>query len=79
MGLCATFALRICRVLRNYRKSVVADEQAKNKQWDEVSLSFVWGPMMEESSDSDLDLTDNNEPYDETSMPTKHSRPILNR
>ena len=64
MGLCATFALQICRVLRNYRKAVVADDQAKNKDWDEVNQSFDWGPMMEESSDSDIEPDDDNAPDD---------------
>ena len=64
MGLCATFALQICRVLRNYRKAVVADDQAKNKDWDEVNRSFDWGPMMEESSDSDIEPADDNAPDD---------------
>ena len=64
MGLCATFALQICRVLRNYRKAVVADDQAKNKDWDEVNRSFDWGPMMEESSDSEIEPADDNAPDD---------------
>ena len=60
-GLCATYALQICRVLRNYRKAVVADVQTKNKHWDAVNRSFDWGPLMDETSDDDDDEADDDE------------------
>ena len=60
-GRCATYALQICRVLRNYRKAVVADVQTKNKHWDAVNRSFDWGPLMDETSDDDDDEADNDE------------------
>ena len=60
-GLCATYALQICRVLRNYRKAVVADVQTKNKHWDAVNRSFDWGPLMDETSDDDGDEADDDE------------------
>ena len=60
-GLCATFALQICRVLRNYRKAVVSDVQTKNKHWDAVNRSFDWGPLMDETSDDDGDEADDDE------------------
>ena len=51
----ATYALHICRTLRNYKKACDADILNKDRSWQQVHDSWDWGPLMED------DVTDNDD------------------
>ena len=40
----SSFALQICRALREYKKAVAIDLRDSNSDWEAVARSMEWGP-----------------------------------
>jgi hypothetical protein len=56
LRLCSTFALQICRSLREYKKAVATDLRDGNNDWRTVAGTMDWGPDFSESlTDDDAD------------------------